>query len=204
MFRRGGEYISIMNFKKWLNERGETQGSNYSGLFQKWYDDDQLLRNELAKSYADKYGTEFKQELWDANLKQFIDKHQTTHDDVFGDAKRLKQLKQILPNLDFSKFSKSSWEHFWILVQHADDDEYLQKQALSIFKKYKKNKYYLNILWRIANNKGIMDELYQKSGITKPITMDLGQLPSVMRQIAQKLSMNINELCEYIDQKISI
>ena len=64
MFRRGGEYISIMNFKKWLNERGETQGSNYSGLFQKWYDDDQLLRNELAKSYADKYGKEVKQELW--------------------------------------------------------------------------------------------------------------------------------------------
>ena len=191
-------YSQNEHVAEWLNE----SKSKYSGLFQQWDDMDQSMRNELSKSYAEKHGTEFKQELWDANLKQFIDKHQTTPDDVFGDSKRLTQLKEILPKLDYSKFSKRNWEQFWTLAQHADNDEYLQKQALSILARYKQNQHYLNLLWRIANNKGVMDRLYQKSGTAKPTTMDLDQLPSIMQQIAQKLNMTVNELYQYIAQTI--
>jgi hypothetical protein len=183
-------------------ESNHDSKSKYSGLFQQWDDMDQSMRNELSKSYTEKYGTEFKQELWDANLKQFIDKYQTTPDDVFGDSKRLTQLKEILPNLDYSKFSKRNWEQFWTLAQHADNDEYLQKQALSVLARYKQNQHYLNLLWRIANNNGVMDQLYQKAGIPKPTTMDLDQLPSIMQQIAQKLNMSVNQLHQHIAQTI--
>lgn len=182
----------------WLNENR----SKYSGLFQRWNDKDQSLRNELSRSYADKHGAEFNQEMWDANLKQFIDKHRTTPDDIFGDSKRLTQLKKILPELDYSQFSRKNWEQFWILAQHADNDEYLQKQALSILAKYKQRQHYLNLLWRIANNKGVMDQLYQKAGISKPTTMDLEKLPSIMQQIAYKLKMNVEQLQQYIAQAI--
>jgi ABC-type glycerol-3-phosphate transport system substrate-binding protein len=192
----------MKSFKQYINENHGASGSRYSRLFQQWSDMDQSMRNELSNSYAEKYGKEFNQELWDANLKQFIEKHQTTLDDVFGDAKRLNQLKELLPKFDYNEFSEKDWEHFWILAQHADDDEYLQKQALSILGKYKKKQYYFNLLWRIANNKGIMDKLYQKAGIKKPTTMDLDQLSSTMKKIAEKFNVNVNTLYKDIASKV--
>lgn len=54
--------------------------------------------------------------------------------DVFGERSRLAQF--INTKFDYSKFSKTDWENYWLLAQHCDFNRPFQQQALKLIQQY--------------------------------------------------------------------
>lgn len=122
--------------------------------------DDQKLRNLFAKEVKEAGG--WSQEL----LNQFVKKHGTSLDDVFGDRKNntKEKFSKLLPKLDYSNFDDKDWSNFGALFFHLREPKYdkLRKKELSkIIKAGYKN--WKDFTTDIARENGLLPEL---DGIT--------------------------------------
>lgn len=103
------------------------EASKFSKELSDMINDDQRLRNLFAQEIQKAGG--WSQEL----VNQFVKKHGTDADDVFGSKSVEENFIKLFPQLDFSNFSNDDWNNFSVLIIHQRRPEDLQmrKRALS-------------------------------------------------------------------------
>ena len=71
---------------------------------------------------------------WDQGAKLYAQMYKRDPNDLFGDKQRLNKFAKM--KFNFSTFSKSDWNNYWLLSQHLDWNRPFQKKALNIILKY--------------------------------------------------------------------
>jgi len=91
--------------------------------------EDQAERNE--------YRELLKKMEWSKAIEQWCKKKNRSKDDVFDDAKRLKEAKELI----LKNKNSINPNNVWLLVQHSDEDPKFQKWFLNFYSKpERKNK----------------------------------------------------------------
>ena len=55
--------------------------------------------------------------------------------DIFGEKAKLQKFMKM--HFDFTKFSDTDWENYWLLTQHCDFNRQFQKAALKVITKFR-------------------------------------------------------------------
>lgn len=108
-----------------LNLAESSQSSFLNHLVQK----DQQERQQYQQFVKTKMNGDY-----DEGAKVWAKKKNRSVDDIFGERQRQEKFMKV--DFDFSQFTESDWEKYWLIAQHCDWNRGFQKKALQAIKQY--------------------------------------------------------------------
>lgn len=106
-----------------VNKTADSGANDASEKLKKLVEEDQAERNEYYKELL-------LAESWKEAAKQWCKKKNRSEDNVFNDAERLKEAKELIK----ANQDSINPNDVWVLVQHSDKDPEFQKWFLDTYK----------------------------------------------------------------------
>ena len=164
------------------------EGSKFSKELSDMIDSDQKLRNLFAKDIESAGG--WSQEL----VNQFVKKHGTAADDVFGSKSVEKSFDKLFSKLDFSNFDDNDWKNFSTLIIHQrrPQDLHIRKKALSEMIKARRE--WKPLATDMAREAKILPELEGKTLTYPEDTQEGGKVDLLLKEKDMTWEQLVNKL----------